>query len=160
MDSQLPGTYYRLHLGKQRSKSEGHTQTQGTPIRWGSIAMFGYPTRINKSYVLDINVCCRRCTITSKNNPGNKMHLRQRPPCLFFPESLSQFPKAVCTMRHSFEHIPTSHTEAIPCVRLTNGALRKSEVCHQDNFMLAHLRVCLKGVFMQNFFVLFLALLK
>ena len=51
--------------------------------------------------------------------------------CTFSSRSLSHVsPKALFTVSHSLERILTPYTEATPCVRLTNGALRKSDVCH------------------------------
>jgi hypothetical protein len=65
-----------LYLGQHENKAEGHNHIQGLLSRFGPIAMFSYPTRINMSYKLNINVCHRRHKTMPKNNSRNKVYLR------------------------------------------------------------------------------------
>jgi aspartate carbamoyltransferase catalytic subunit len=65
----------RIKKKKQKSKAEGDHQLQGTLTRLDSTVVFCHPTRINKTYKLNLNVSHRRHKITCYNNQGNKMHL-------------------------------------------------------------------------------------
>lgn len=59
------------------------------------------------SYELNVNVRHRRLEITSKNNPGNEMHLRGKGPPPFCLKPLSQSPKVSFTMSHCFNYCLT-----------------------------------------------------
>lgn len=58
-------------------------------------------------YKVNVNVKHRRHDITFKNNPGYKIYLRKRGPLPIFLNPPSQFPKALVTMCHSFNHVST-----------------------------------------------------
>jgi hypothetical protein len=82
MEAQLPGTCYRLYLGKHESKAEGHSYIPGT---W----------RIAHSTSF-----CQTGFYGNIPTSNKKQHA-------FFLASLSQFPKALLTVPQNFDRVLT-----------------------------------------------------
>lgn len=100
--SSLAYTIDYIWESTEARQKAGHTadSTQHSLSPGWILDVFWQPTRIYMSFTPTVNVYCKRLEIMSKNNPGNKMHLREKALCL---EPPLQFPKALFTMLDSFD---------------------------------------------------------
>lgn len=78
--------------------------------RLGSTAMSWHPAKMSMSCELNEVVCLNRHRIASKNNPGNRMHLRSTR-----LEPLSQSPEALLPICHSFDCSDRGWLKSVVC---------------------------------------------